>query len=63
MHFNIGKIDRFIRIILGFVIIVLGLVYQTWWGAAGLLLLLTGAVRWCPLYIPFKINTDKPNQA
>ena len=63
MQCNVGKTDRMIRIIAGLVIIVIGLVYQSWWGAIGIVPVLTGTLRWCPAYLPFKISTDKPNQA
>lgn len=62
---NMGNIDRIIRIIvavlfaalyfggvvtdtLGIVLLVLGVVFA-----------LTSAVSFCPLYVPFKINTGK----
>jgi hypothetical protein len=54
---NMGNIDRIIRIILGLAIIVIGVIYQSWWGALGVIPILTAVVRWCPAYVPFKINT------
>jgi len=59
MKCNVGKVDRAIRIIIGLAIIVLGIVFQSWLGLIGIIPLLTGLIRWCPLYIPFKISTDK----
>lgn len=63
MQCNVGKTDRMIRIIAGLVIVVLGLVYQSWWGLIGIVPLMTGVIRWCPAYLPFKFSTDKTNQA
>ena len=63
MTCNVGKTDRMFRILLGIVVLAIGLYYQSWWGAIGIVFLLTGLIRWCPLYIPLKVNTDKTNQA
>ena len=54
---NVGKIDRKIRILIGFAVIGTGLVFQSWWGAIGLVPLVTGFVNWCPAYSIFRINT------
>ena len=59
MKCNVGKVDRVIRILLGVVIIVLGFVYHSWWGAIGIIPLFTAVVRWCPLYLPFGLSTCK----
>ena len=56
---NVGKIDRSIRLIIGVVIAVLGLYYQSWWGLLAIIPILTAIFGFCPLYIPFKINTCK----
>lgn len=54
---NIGLVDRRIRIVLGFAILLIGLFVGSWWGLVGVILLATGLIRWCPLYAPFKIST------
>jgi hypothetical protein len=65
MKCNVGKKDRWIRIIIGLLILVPHYVYYAvtgyyWvWANIGYIPLLTGIFRFCPLYIPFKINTDK----
>ena len=59
MKKNMGSLDRTLRIIAGVIIVVLGLVYQSWWGLIGLILLLTAFVGFCPIYAPFKISTKK----
>ncbi|MEM5947345.1 DUF2892 domain-containing protein [Spirochaetia bacterium 38H-sp] len=65
MEKNVGKVDRIIRVILGIVLIVLGLVLQLsgqgfWWLALiGAVLLITGLVSFCGLYKIFGISTCK----
>jgi len=46
-----------IRIVAGVVIILLGFYFQSWWGAVGIVPILTGTFRWCPAYIPFGFST------
>ena len=59
MTINVGSTDRWLRIVLGIVVIVLGFYFQSWWGALGIIPIATGMIRFCPLYFPFKINTAK----
>lgn len=63
MTCNVGTTDRLLRIVLGLVIIAVGVYFQSWWGAIGLIPLVTGAVRWCPLYAPFGLSTCKTEKA
>jgi sulfite exporter TauE/SafE len=59
MKTNIGSTERLLRIIAGVVIIGLGLYYGSWWGVIGLVPLLTGLSRFCPLYSMLGMNTCK----
>jgi len=59
MQCNIGKTDRMIRLVAGVAVIAAGLYYQSWWGAIGILPLLTGTFRYCPPYQLLGISTDK----
>ncbi|BAP14562.1 MAG: hypothetical protein AOY29_08850 [Alcanivorax borkumensis] len=59
MKTNVGNTDRLFRLVLGVVIIALGVVFQSWWGAIGIIPLLTATMRWCPAYLPFGISTCK----
>ncbi len=61
MKCNTGKTDRILRVILGIVIIAFGWVYQSWWGALGIVPIFTAAIGWCPVYLPFGISTCKTN--
>jgi len=59
MSKNMGKVDRTLRAVLGIIAIGLGLYYQSWWGAVGLIFLITATISWCPIYVPFKISSIK----
>ncbi|GAA0808491.1 MULTISPECIES: YgaP family membrane protein [Psychrobacter] len=59
MKINIGSTERLLRIIVGVVIIALGIYYGSWWGVIGLVPLLTGLSRFCPLYSMLGMNTCK----
>jgi len=54
---NVGGIDRILRILVGLGIIGAGIYFQSWWGAVGLVALLTGATAICPLYYPLNVST------
>ncbi len=54
---NIGSIDKVIRIIAGLAILGAGYYFKNWWGAIGVVPLLTGLLGWCPAYSIFGINT------
>jgi len=59
MKCNVGNGDRILRAIVGIIIIAAGIYYQSWWGAVGVVPLLTAAIRWCPMYLPFGLRTNK----
>lgn len=59
MKQNIGNAERVIRALVGVAIIGIGWVYQSWWGAVGLVPLVTAAVGWCPPYALLGISTCK----
>ncbi len=61
MKSNVGKLDRWIRIVIG--VLVLSLLFllsggARWLGLIGLIPLLTGILGYCPLYSLFKIKTN-----
>ncbi len=41
MKKNIGSLDRWIRIVLGLIITILGYMYKSWWGLLALIPLVT----------------------
>lgn len=59
MKVNVGSTDRMLRIVAGIVIIALGVYYQSLWGIIGLVPLLTGLFRFCPLYTMLGMDTCK----
>jgi len=54
---NIGSADRVVRVVVGLAIIAAGFYFKSWWGAVGVVPLLTAAIGWCPAYLPFGITT------
>ena len=59
MSKNMGNLDRSVRAIAGLALIGWGVATGNWWGAVGVIPLLTAAVSWCPAYVPFGIRTTK----
>ena len=58
MKINVGGIDRFLRILVGVVVVALAATGQVgWWGWLGVLPLATGLFRFCPAYPLLGINT------
>ncbi|WP_182406952.1 DUF2892 domain-containing protein [Psychrobacter sp. GP33] len=57
MKINVGSTERTLRIIAGIIIIGIGVYYQSWWGVIGVVPLLTGLFRFCPLYSILGMNT------
>ena len=58
MKFNIGTIDRILRLILGLVLILLAANGTIgWWGWLGLVAVATALFSFCPLYAVLGINT------
>lgn len=42
--------DRIFRSLVGLVVVAIGIYFQSWWGAAGLMPLLAGAIGRCPSF-------------
>ena len=58
MKLNVGGIDRILRIVVGLVLIALAATGAVgWWGWLGIIPLLTGVVRFFPLYSLVGLNT------
>jgi len=60
MELNEGTIDRAIRIALGLALVALVFFGPkvVWYGVAGLVLIVTGAVGFCPLYRMIGVRTS-----
>ena len=60
MTANIGTIDRVARIILGVIIVTLTALGKiSPWGWLGVMLIITGAIKFCPAYSLFGFKTCK----
>lgn len=58
MKTNVGGIDRILRVVIGLVLVILASSGTVgWWGWLGLIPLLSGLFRVCPLYSMLGINT------
>jgi len=57
MKANMGKADKTFRVTVGTIIIALGVYFQSWWGAIGIIPIFTSLISWCPLYAPFNLST------
>lgn len=54
---NEGNMDRIIRLILGIIIAIVGLVTGSWLGLIAIVPLATALIGWCPLYSVFGFST------
>jgi len=68
MKCNVGATDRTVRFVLGIVLLLLaftGLSGAAAWvaGILGVVFLVTAAIRFCPLYLIFGINTCGESQS
>lgn len=59
MKCNVGKLDRIARVVIGLAMIAAGYVFQSWWGAVGIIPIFTAFIRWCPAYVPLGISSCK----
>ena len=63
MTYNVGGVDRAVRILLGIVLVVLGLVHVVTGGWAiaayivGVIAFVSGLIRFCPAWALFGVNT------
>ena len=61
MKQNVGRVDRWIRIVVGVAVLSLFVFISgpaRWFGLIGLIPLLTGIFGFCPIYSLFKIKTN-----
>lgn len=62
MEKNVGSADKGVRVVLGVAIIGVGAYYGSWWGAVGLIPILTAVFGICPGYLPFGVSTCRREQ-
>lgn len=56
---NMGSVDRLIRLVLGLIILLVSIGAKSWWALLGIVLIVTALIKSCPLYLPFRISTNK----
>ncbi len=60
MQANVGGIDRILRIAVGLALVAwAALLDGPVWAWIGIMPLATGAIGWCPAYLPFGVKTCK----
>ncbi|NFG24822.1 DUF2892 domain-containing protein [Clostridium botulinum] len=57
MKCNVGRTEQIIRIVIGISIILIGLYFRNWWGIIGLVPIITGSIRYCPINDILGIST------
>lgn len=62
MNLNVGTVDRVIRVVAGLALLALFFVYPgAWWlwitAVVGIILVVTGAIGTCPLYMLLGLST------
>ncbi len=57
MKRNACQRDRYVRIAVGALILLAGVLLQSWWGLLGLVILITGVVGFCPVYRLLGLST------
>lgn len=62
MKENVGGFDKYLRIALGVIILIVGYIYESWWGLIGIIPLLTGLVNRCGLYYLIGVSTCKVDE-
>jgi len=51
MKTNVGGIDRSLRVVIGAILVTMAVLgYVGWWGWVGVILLITGLLKFCPFY-------------
>lgn len=57
MKRNIGNTDKKIRVAVGAIVVLAGILTQSWWGLVGIVPLVTAVIGFCPLYPLFGFST------
>jgi hypothetical protein len=59
MKCNVGSTDRILRLVAGIGIAIGGVIFESYWGLIGVVLIATAVFQFCPLYPLLGINTNK----
>ena len=57
MKCNVGRTEQIVRIVIGVIVVLLGLYLRSWWGLIGLVPIITGLIRYCPVSHILGIST------
>jgi len=63
MKCNVGKTEQIIRIVFGAVVIGLGIYWGSWWGIIGIIPIITGSIRYCPVSDILGVSTCRVNNS
>jgi len=55
---NVGSFDRKLRLLAGIGIAIGGVIFESYWGLIGIVVLITAVLNFCPLYALLGINTS-----
>lgn len=61
MKKNVGNIESLLRALIGAIILIAGIYYESWFSVIGLILVFSGTMSWCPIYKIFKLDTYPVN--
>ena len=60
MNKNVGGFDRILRVVVGVALVGLAATGTVGaWGYVGIVPIFTGAIGWCPAYLPFGFSSCK----
>jgi hypothetical protein len=59
MKCNVGLTDRILRLVAGIGIAIGGVIFESYWGLIGVVLIATAVFQFCPFYTLFALNTCK----
>ena len=62
MKKNMGGMDKILRLVVGLIILLIGYIYESWWGLIGIIPIVTSLTGFCPFYVPLKISTLKSKE-
>lgn len=60
MKCNVGNIDRVIRLVAGIGIAIGGIIFESYWGIIGVVILATAIFSFCPIYALLGFKTTVP---
>lgn len=60
MKCNVGYTDRVIRLVAGIGIAIGGIIFESYWGVIGVVILATAVFCYCPIYALLGLKTTVP---